>query len=89
MKDELIFRECPEEDCPFEDDDFNPIPSIEVGNWCKNNYGGDFFSPKLVIIPELDKVYTRCGDNYMDYGISFDDFLTIADKIRELKKGEK
>lgn len=57
---------------------------IEAGYWCERNDGNRFFSSRLDISPINKKVRTDCGDSYMDYSISFDDFLAIADKIREL-----
>lgn len=89
MKDELVFRELKGDECPFTDGDYKPVRCIGVGRWCKRNNGEKFFSSELIIVPEWNSVETDCGDSYMDYSISFDDLLAIADKIRELKKGEK
>ena len=57
---------------------------IEAGNWYERNDGSKFFSSKLDLSLANKEVRTDCGDTYMDYSISFDDFLAIADKIREL-----
>lgn len=57
---------------------------IEAGNWYERNDGSKFFSSKLDISLTNKEVRTDCGDTYMDYSISFDDFLAIADKIRGL-----
>ena len=74
---ELIFREN-----NYKYD--NPV--IECGNWFKRDDGSEFFSSILDIDPKNREVDTDCGDSYMDYSISFDNFLAIADKIRELEK---
>lgn len=57
---------------------------IEAGNLYERDDGSKFFSSKLDISLINKEVRTDCGDHYMDYGISFDDFLAIADKIKEL-----
>lgn len=72
---ELIFRE---------NDDKYDDKVIEAGRWYERNDGSKFFSSRLDISPTNKKVLTDCGDSYMDYSISFDDFLAIADKIREI-----
>lgn len=74
---ELIFRENKDK---YEE------PVIEVGHYMKRNDGSDFFSSTLDIMPKEKMVYTDCGDTYMDYGISFDIILAIADKIRKLEE---
>lgn len=89
MKDELVFRELEGGESIFAEIDDTPVRCIGVGRWDKRNNGESFFSSQLYIVPKWNSVETNCGDSYMDYGISFDDFLAIADKIRELKKGEK
>lgn len=57
---------------------------IEAGKWYEREDGSKFFSSKLDLSLTDKAVFTDCGDHYMDYGISFDDFLVIADKIKEL-----
>ena len=59
---------------------------IEAGEWWERNDGSKFFSSRLDISPINKEVRTDCGDSYMDYSISFDDFLAVADKIRELEE---
>ena len=78
MKD-LVFRE---------NDNKHDVPVIEVGDWCERNDGSKFFSSLLDIDPVNKEVYTDCGDAYMDYSVSFETFLAIADKIRELERRE-
>ena len=72
----LIFRENKEK---YDE------PVIEVGHWCKRNNGESFFSSILDIMPKEEQVLTDCGDTYMDYSISFDTILAVADKIKKLK----
>lgn len=72
---ELIFRE---------NNDKYDDKVIEAGNWYERSNGSNFFSSKLDLSLTNKEVRTDCGDSYMDYSISFDDFLVIADKIREL-----
>lgn len=78
----LIFRE---------NKDKYGIPVIEWGYWLKRDDGSELFSSILDIDLKNREVNTDCGDSYMDYSIGFDDFLAIADKIRELeaKYGER
>lgn len=57
---------------------------VEAGYWCERNDGSKFFSSRLDISMVNKEVRTDCGDSYMDYSINFDDFLAIADKVREL-----
>lgn len=57
---------------------------IEAGNWYERDDGSKFFSSELDLSLTNKEVRTDCGDTYMDYSISFDDFLAIADKIREI-----
>lgn len=72
---ELIFRE---------NNDKYDDKVIEAGNWYKRDDGSKFFSSKLDLSLINKEVRTDCGDTYMDYSVSFDDFLAIADKIREI-----
>ena len=73
----LIFREN-------KDRYYGPV--IECGYWFKRNDGSEFFSSIFDIDIKNREVETDCGDSYMDYSIGFDEFLAIADKIRELEK---
>lgn len=73
----LIFREN-------KDKYDNPV--IECGNWFKRDDESEFFSSILDIDLKNREVETDCGDPYMDYSIGFDEFLAIADKIRELEE---
>ena len=57
---------------------------IEAGRWWEISDDKKLFVSKLNIFPTDKEVRTDCGDSYMDYSISFDDFLAVADKIREL-----
>ena len=75
----LVFRE---------NNDKYDEPVIEVGDWWQRDDGSKFFSSILDIMPKEERVLTDCGDQYYDYSVSFDTFLAIADKIKELK-GEK
>lgn len=77
MARELIFRE---------NNNKYDEPVIEVGHCMKRNDGSEFFSSTLDIMPKERMVYTDCGDSYMDYGISYDIFLAVANKIKELEK---
>ena len=74
---ELIFRE--------NNDKYN-VKVIEAGSWYKRDDGSKFFSSILDIDPINKEVRTDCGDSYMDYSISFDTFLTIAKKIKEIEE---
>lgn len=74
----LIFRE---------NNDKHGDKVIEAGKWWERDDGSKFFSSRLDISLTDKEVRTDCGDTYMDYSISFDDFLAIADKIRELIDG--
>lgn len=76
----LVFRE--------NNDEYDG-PLIEAGNWWKKDDGSKFFNTVLVIVPKKDYVLTDCGDAYYDYSISFDTFLEVADKIKEIRKGKK
>lgn len=60
---------------------------IEAGGWWERDDGSRFFSSRLDISLTNKEVRTDCGDTYMDYSISFDDFLAMTDKIRELTDG--
>lgn len=62
---------------------------IEVGNFMNRDDGSEFFSSIFIIYPDDEKVRTDCGDSYMDYSVSFDSVLTIADKIKKLKDSKK
>ena len=75
---ELVFRE---------NNDKYDDKVIEAGEWWERDDDSKFFSSKLDISLTNKEVRTDCGDAYMDYSISFDDFLAIADKIRELIDG--
>lgn len=77
---ELLFRE---------NNDKYGDKVIEAGEWWERDDGSKFFSSRLDISLTNKEVRTDCGDTYMDYSISFDDFLAIADKIRELTDGNK
>lgn len=79
----LIFRESK--------DKYYGRTVIECGYWFKRNDGSKFFSSVLDLNLKDREVETDCGDHYMDYSIGFDEFLDIADKIRELdgKHGER
>lgn len=59
---------------------------IEAGYWVERDDGSKFFSSMLDILLTNKEVRTDCGDTYMDYSITFDNFLAIADKIRELEE---
>ena len=76
---ELIFRE---------NNDKYDDRVIEVGRWHERDDGSRFFSSVLDICPVNKEVRTDCGDSYMDYSVSFDVFMKIADKIKEIE-GEK
>ena len=58
---------------------------IECGYFDKRYDGSEFFSSIFDIDFKNREVETDCGDSYMDYSIGFDEFLAIADKIRELE----
>lgn len=73
----LIFRE--------NKDKYSERTVIECGYWSKRYDGSKFFSSVLDINLKDHEVETDCGDHYMDYSIGFDEFLAIADKIRELE----
>lgn len=76
----LVFRE---------NNDKYDEPVIEVGDWWVRDDGSRFFSAVLDIMPKEEQVLTDCGDTYMDYSISFDTILAVADKIKELRKEKK
>lgn len=78
MKD-LVFRENQDK---YDD------KVIEVGTWGERIDGSKFFSSMLDICPTNKEVRTDCGDSYMDYSISFEEFLAVANKIRELEDGK-
>lgn len=59
---------------------------IEAGHEYKNNNGIPFFSANIIIKPKEKKVLTNCGDAYYDYSIGFEEFLEIANKIKEIKE---
>ena len=63
--------------------------AIEVGEWWEMNDGVEIFHTYLIIKPAEEKVSTDCGDPYYDYSMGFDDFLAVANKIKELKGEEK
>lgn len=69
-----------------EDKNIYEEPIIEVGNWCSRDNGSKFFSSELDIYPDKEQVMTNCGDGYYDYSVSFDTFLKVAEKIKELRK---
>lgn len=89
MSDKVIFIEDYDEEYDEEQDDFVDKKIIKVGKEWKCNNGEVIFSEDFWLHPDKKCVRTRCGDSYMDYTISFDKFLQIADKIRELQKEEK
>lgn len=64
-------------------------PVIEAGNWWEKSNGERVFNSVLDIMPKEEFVLTDCGDAYMDYSISFDTILAVADKIKELRKRKK
>lgn len=63
--------------------------TFEVGNYIKCNDDRVIFSTALYIYPDEEEVATSCGDAYYDFSISFDTFLKVADKIKELRKEKK
>lgn len=85
---ETIFREDYNEEYDEEQDDFVNEKIIKVGKEWKCNNGEVIFSEDFWIHPKAKCVRTRCGDGYLDYSVSFDEFLAIADKIRELKEAK-
>lgn len=50
--------------------------------------GKEYDRTRLDIDNKAEVVYTDCGDEFYDFGFSFDEFLQIADKIRELKEAK-
>ena len=59
---------------------------IEVGHEYKRDNGVSFFIANFIIKPKEQKVWTDCGDPYMNFSVSFEEFLEIANKIKELKE---
>ena len=59
---------------------------IEAGHEYKRSNGVPFFSANFIIKPNEKRVWADCGDPYMNFSVSFDEFLEIANKIEELKE---
>ena len=71
MKKNLVFRE--------DYDEYDRQTIIEVGY-------EEFPRCLFRILPENEVVETDCEDDYYNYEIDFDDFLAIADRIRDLRR---
>ena len=61
---------------------------FDVGDYIECNDGVRIFSTCLQIMPNEEQVMASCGDAYYDFGVSFDTFLEVADKIKEIRKGK-